>query len=70
MKKYKLHVLIGYGLVKKYEVLAHTYRTETSVSVSSNHYSFFIEEGNRRKFVSSFPIDRTIIVEVTQADDL
>jgi hypothetical protein len=63
MKRYKLKVLTGGGFTIDFEVIADYFQTQTSSSTSSGYYSFYVGESSNRKFVCSYPIDKTIILQ-------
>lgn len=64
MKEYKLIILTGGGYTIEHTIIADYYSTTTSNGSSSNCYRFYIEENNRERTVSSYPIDKTIIKEI------
>ncbi len=63
MKRYKLKVLTGGGFTLDFEVVADYFQTQTSNSTSSGYYSFYTGDYSNMKFVCSYPIDKTIILQ-------
>ena len=59
MNKYKLKVLTGGGFTLDFEVIADYFYS------TSGHYSFYSD----KIFVCSYPIDKTIIMEVEEIEN-
>lgn len=68
MRKYKLKVLSGGGFTLEFEVLADYFDATTNNSTTSGFYSFYIGDYSARKFVCSYPIDKTIIMEAKDVE--
>jgi hypothetical protein len=64
MNKYQLIVMTGDRL-DHYTVFAEHFSTTTANSVSSGFYAFYAD----RKLVSCYPIERTIIASIEDADE-
>lgn len=64
MKKYQLHVIDGNG-VRPYTVFAENFSSTTNNSTSSGFYSFF----DGKELVACYPISKTIIVSIENADE-
>jgi hypothetical protein len=63
MNKYQLIVMTGDRL-DYYTVFAESFSTQTNSSTSSGFYAFYAD----KKLVSCYPIERTIISSIEDAD--
>jgi hypothetical protein len=64
MKKYHLIVMTGDRL-DRYLVFAESFSTSTNSSTSSGYYAFYAD----KQLVSCYPIERTIIISIEDADE-
>jgi hypothetical protein len=64
MNKYQLIVMTGDRL-DYYTVFAENFSTTTNSGTSSGFYSFYAD----RKLVGCYPIERTIIASIEDADE-
>ena len=64
MNKYQLIVMAGDRL-DYYTIFAENFSTTTNSGTSSGYYAFYAD----RKLVSCYPIERTIIASIEDADE-
>ena len=64
MNKYQLIVMTGDRL-DYYTVFAENFATTTNSSTSSGYYAFYAD----RKLVCCYPVERTIIASIEDADE-
>ena len=64
MNKYQLIVMTG-DRECRYTVFAENFSTTTNSGTSSGYYAFYAD----RKLVSCYPIERTIIASIEDADE-
>jgi len=64
MNRYELLVIIG-DQTESYTVFAEHFSTQTTSSTSSGFYAFYAD----RKLVCCYPIERTIIASIEDADE-
>ena len=64
MKKYQLIVVTG-DYEFRYTVFAENFSTTTNSGTSSGYYGFYADN----KIVSCYPISKTIIVSIENADE-
>ena len=69
MNKYTLKVLTGGGFTLDFEVIADYFHSTKYNSTSSGCYSFYKGEYSDTKLVCSYPIDKTIIIEVEEIEN-
>lgn len=65
MKKYELLILVGNGETRSIYVFAENFHTSTNSSTSSGYYAFYCD----KKLVGCYPIDRTVIYSIEDAEE-
>lgn len=65
MKKYQIQIIAG-NVIYPYTVFAEYYHSTTNNSASSGHYAFYCDGD----LVACYPMERTIIVSIENAEEL
>jgi hypothetical protein len=65
MKKYQIHIIAGNAILP-YTVFAEYYHSTTTSSASSGNYAFYCDG----ELVACYPMERTIIVSIENAEEI